>query len=90
MIGDRPVLNASGHDQELASLKLNTPISELHAEPTIHDQEEFIFVIMLVPNELALELHQLDLLAVQFAHDLRAPIVTEERQLIAEVDFLHH
>ncbi len=85
LVGDGPVLHAPGHDQELALLQADLSVTEVHAEPSLHDQEEFVLVVVLVPDELALELDQLDVLAVEFADDLRAPVVLEEGQLLGEV-----
>jgi hypothetical protein len=36
---------------------------------------------MMVPDELALELDQLDMLAIEFAHDLRTPTIRERGEL---------
>jgi hypothetical protein len=41
-----------------------------------------------MPHELAEELHQLDLLAVQVTDDLRIPVGLEQRELVAKIDFV--
>ena len=63
--GDGSVLHAPWHDHELPFFQPHIPVSILHAEPTVDDQEQLILAIVLVPDELSLELHELDVLAVQ-------------------------
>src|SRR5271166_4011783 len=40
---------------------------------------------MLMRDKLALEFYQLDVLPVQLAHDLRAPVIMEESELLTQV-----
>jgi hypothetical protein len=47
-------------------------------------------MVVHVPHELAPELDQFHLPDVQFADDLRTPVVAEQRRLLAEVDLHHH
>ena len=49
-------------------------------------QEHLVLGLVRVPDELALELHQLDVLAVQLADDLRLEVIREPRQLVGDVD----
>jgi hypothetical protein len=86
LLGDRPVFDATGNDQELAFLQPDVPIPERHVEAALHHQEQLVLVVVVVPDELALELDPLDLLAVQFADDRRISVVAKPRQLLAEVD----
>jgi hypothetical protein len=43
---------------------------------------------VIVPNELALELHDLELVVVHFRYDLRLPLFVERSELFAEIDRL--
>src|SRR5262245_3789913 len=83
------MFDATGDDQEFALFEPDVPIPELHAEAALDHEEEFVLVVVVVPDERPLELHQLHLLAVQFTHDLRLPLLAEQRQLLGQVDFLH-
>jgi hypothetical protein len=47
------------------------PIPELHAEPALHYEEQFVLVIVVVPDEWPLELDEFHLLALQLTDDLR-------------------
>ena len=50
--------------QEFTLLQPNVAVSVLHPESPFDHHEGFVFVVMLVPHELALELYQLDVLPV--------------------------
>ncbi len=43
----------------------------------------------MVPDELAGEFDELHHLAIEFAHDLGAPLLGKERQLLTQVDLVH-
>jgi hypothetical protein len=44
---------------------------------------------VVVPHELAPELDELDVLAIELAHDARAPRLRETTELLSDIDFLH-
>jgi hypothetical protein len=71
------VFDPTGHDQELALFQPFVAIPELHAKAALHHEEEFVLVVVFVPDELTQELDQLHLLAVQFPDDLRTPVFAE-------------
>jgi hypothetical protein len=57
-------------------------IPKFHYKTTFHDKEEFIFMIMLVPNELALKLYELHVLTVQFTRNPRVKVVREQIEFL--------
>lgn len=61
VVGHRPVLDAARHDEEFPLLQLDRVVPELQAEPALHDEEQLVLVLVVVPRERALELRQLDL-----------------------------
>ncbi len=87
LLGDGPMLDTTGDNQELAFLEPDLPVPELHPESPFHHEEELVLVIVMVPDELALKLDQFELLAVQLADDLGAPRVVELGELLREVHF---
>ena len=89
LVGYRAMLDAPGDDEELALLQPDFSIQEVHAEPALHDEEQFVLPIVLMPDELATELDELDVLPVQLANDLRAPVVVEEGELFSDVHLVH-
>jgi hypothetical protein len=46
LVGDGSVFHARGHDQEFAFLEPDLSVPELHAEPTVHDEKQFVLVLM--------------------------------------------
>src|SRR5271166_2107534 len=79
------MLDAPGHDQKLAFIQPDVAVTELHAESSVDDQKQLVFVVMLMPDKLAMEFHQLDVLPVQLANDPGAPVVVEEGELLTQV-----
>lgn len=72
LLRDGPMLDPSRHDQELARTQLDRAIAELHPEPATVHEEHLILALVVMPMELALELHRLHLLPVQLGeHDGR-------------------
>jgi hypothetical protein len=89
VLGHRPVFDVPRDDQELALPQPDVTVSELHAEPAAHHQDQLVLVVVVVPDELADELDQLDLLAVQVADHLRTPVVVEQAEHLPQVHLLH-
>jgi hypothetical protein len=86
--GDRPVLDAPRNHDELSLLDTNLPIPKLHPESSLHDEKQIVLlivVVVVVPDELAEELDQLDVLPVQLARDLRLPALVERRELLCSM-----
>ena len=81
----RAMLDAPGHDEELALFQPDVAIPEFHPESPLDDKEEFIFVVVLVPDKLALEFYQLDVLPVQLPDDPGALVIVEEGELLTQV-----
>ena len=89
LFGHRPVLDAVRHNEKLARAKLDGAVAELHPEPPADHQKQLILRLVLVPDEFALELDELDLLAVQDPHDLGAPVLVDLRELVCQADLVH-
>jgi hypothetical protein len=49
----------------------------MYGEAPFEDQEEFILVFMVVPDELTLDLRQFDMLTIQLRHDLGIPVFSD-------------
>ena len=53
---NRPVLHTVWHDDELARADPLLAIAELHEQPPFDHQEQLVFLVVMVPDKLALEL----------------------------------
>jgi hypothetical protein len=89
LVGDRMVFDPTGDDQELALFQPDVPIPKLNAKSAFDDEEEFVLVVVVAPDERPVKLDQLHLLSVPLADDLRLPLVAEPRQLLVEVRLVH-
>jgi hypothetical protein len=89
-IGSRAMLDAAGHDEQLAWGELDVAVAQLDREPAGEDEEEVVGLVVLVPHELAVCLDDLDLVVVQIPDDARAEWGVEQRELLREVDLVFH
>ncbi len=68
------MLDAPGDDQHLSGVEGHGLVAKVDPDPTLHHEEELVLVLVMVPDELALQLGQLDVEVVDLADDLRAPV----------------
>ncbi len=87
--GDRAVLDAAGHNEELPRADRHVAIAQLHGESPLDDEEELVLVRMEVPVELAEQLGDLHVLTVELPNDARVPVVGEAGELLGEIDDGH-
>ncbi len=64
-------------------------IAELHSHFATPHEEHFVFIIVMVPWELALELHELHFLSIQFRDDPGPPMLRNERKLFVNGSSYH-
>src|ERR1700680_2804989 len=83
------MLDSPGNDNELAFLQPPLPVAELHPEAAFRHQEHLVFLVMMVPDELALEFAELHHLAIEFSRDVRFPGFLNVRELLSNVYFFH-
>jgi len=74
VLGDRPVLNALGHHEYFARTKSNSSVSQLNRDMPNENQEEIVRIVMPVPNEFALDLHDHEVVTVEATDHSRLPI----------------
>src|SRR6266705_1909057 len=76
LVGTREVLDAVRDDDELAFadglLTLSAVFPDSHAQRALEHQEHLVFVVVMVPHELALHLGEFDMKIVDLANDLGA------------------
>jgi hypothetical protein len=87
--GDRAMFDSARHDYELALFDPFMPIAKLHSKAAFDDKEHLIFVFVMVKYEFALELAQLDHLAVQLGSDAGLPGFVDLGKFFGDVDFVH-
>src|SRR5215831_2287677 len=68
-VSDGFVFDFPRHNDEFALLQGDRLVTELHSELSLDYQEHLVFVVMVMPDELALKLDQLNQLPIEFAGD---------------------
>lgn len=87
----RAVLDASRHDEELPGAEDDVSVTELDRQLSIDHQEQFVRVLVSVPDEITHDLDQLDLVVVEAGDQPRGPVVGESVERFAEVhDIVTH
>jgi hypothetical protein len=89
-VGDGLVLDSAGHDDELARFEFDAFVSEFDAEAALYHQEHLVFVLVVMPDELAFQLVELHQLSVQFAGDVGLPVFVDLGEFGSEVDLVHN
>ena len=80
------MLDPFGDNVEFAGVKLDRfPVAKIKEQGSFVDEEQLIFVDMVVPDEFTLYFSQLDLLAVEFANDFGGPLIGEEGEFLEDV-----
>jgi hypothetical protein len=64
-------------------------VAIFHTKSSLHDQEQFIFMVMVMPYEFAVELHELDHMSIEFSRDVRFVVFGNFREFLGEIDFVH-
>ena len=82
----RLVLDALRDDKHLAGSDVNTAVAEVDSQPPLDDNESLVSVPVIVPEEIALQFDDLELIVVHFRDDLRLPLLAEQRELLLKVD----
>jgi hypothetical protein len=91
VLGIGLVFDSFRHDEHFARRYVDRAIAEIDPENTFQHNEGLIRMLVIVPDEVALKLDDLELVVVHFGYDLRLPQLVEQFELSAEVDrFIAH
>lgn len=82
------VFDAARDDEKLAGLQLDVAITKLHFKTAGDHKEKLILGFVSMPDELAVELDQLDLLTVQFTHDPGIPMIRKCGEFLGKIHFV--
>jgi len=85
-----PVLDALWYDDELTRTERDLAIAELDGEVALDHDEKLVFIFVLMPDELTLNLGQFDLAVVQIRHDFRIPLIVKATEFLGQVDLVKH
>jgi hypothetical protein len=88
-IGHGTMFGFPRNDDEFTFLEPHMTIAEFHAESTFNHEEKLIFLVMVVPEEFALEFNELDKLTIELSDDPGTPGIFEDGNLFAEIYLIH-
>jgi len=86
--GHRLVFDTPGNDEELAFVEFNDPVTEMYRQVPAKDQKQLVLALVMVPDEFAFELRELDMLTVELTDNTRAPAFRELMEFLGEVHFI--
>jgi len=70
-VSDGAAFDAAWHDEQLATTKGEVAVEQLDGQLAAEDEKQLVGVVMGVPHELTIDLHNLNLVVVQPRHHLR-------------------
>src|SRR3984957_5301496 len=88
-VGDGQMFDAFGDNDEFAGADQAFAIAETHAQRSGDDQKHFIFVIVMMPDELALEFDDFHVGIVEFADDAGIPVIGDAGDFFHQVHGFH-
>jgi hypothetical protein len=88
-VRDWAMLDAPRDYYQFILREVDRPVAELHAKSPLDHQEQLVLLLVVMPYKLALELDQLDMLAVQFGQDDWRPIIVDLGEFGGKRDLLH-
>src|SRR6516225_5793231 len=86
------MVDAARDDDELTRLDdefmFLSVLAYTHAQRTFHDEEQLVFGIMVMPDEVTLDLDDFHVEVVDLADDLGLVLLGEQGKLLGKIDFL--
>src|SRR5258708_39976729 len=87
-VGKWLVFHSLRDHEHLAGGEVYGAVPEVDAQPAFEDDERLVRVLVVMPDEVAFQPHDLELVVVHLRDDLWLPLLREEREFLLEVDCL--
>lgn len=84
------MLDAVWNQNHLACVDFNVAVTQFHQKRPLHDQKEFIFEVVMMPDKISLELDKLDRALIDHCRDARVLIVENFGEGVGDGDFWEH
>src|SRR6185369_9672541 len=68
---------------------LSALLANLHPKHALHHQEQFVFVLVMMPDEITFHFAELDVRIVKVTSDLRSEVLRKCAKLLSQIDHLH-
>jgi hypothetical protein len=88
-VGYGKMLHAARNDEKFPLVHQRFVIAKTHAQRTLYDEKQLVFGIVMMPDELAFDLHGLYVTVIQFANNPRIPMVLKFAELFSDIYNLH-
>src|SRR2546423_8136693 len=89
VLGNRAMLHAARHGDELAFAHNLVAIAEFHPHLPFHYPEQFIFVVVVMPQELYFEPYGFKVAIINLGDDARLPVIRKMAELFLEIYGFH-
>jgi hypothetical protein len=89
LLGKGAVLDTLWDDVHLSRTERDVALSHLDGELPLDDEEEVIGVFVPMPDELAFDLCEHEVVTVELTDDTRLPVFRERSQLVRDIDWVH-
>src|ERR1051326_8354761 len=76
------------NDEHFTRRHMHRAVAKIDPQLALDDQERLVGLLVIVPDEVALQLDDFELVVVHFGDHLRLPLLVEQRELLAQVDRL--
>src|SRR6266478_9007325 len=83
------MFDSPGNNHKFALFQVNITVPQFDEQSSFYDEEQFVLLFMPVPDELTFQLYQFDVGVIEFAYNLRTPVLLKKSELLAEVYFVH-
>src|SRR5690348_7713470 len=80
------MLHAFGNDVHFPGSERDGLVPELERHGALENDEDFVGVRVRMPDKLALQLDELELVVIHFGNDAGRPVFREPGELVLEID----
>jgi hypothetical protein len=85
VFGIRLVFDAFRDDEHFARRYADCAIAKIDPQNTLQHDEGLIRVLVIVPDEVALQFHDLELVIVHFSNNLRSPMLVQQLNFLLKL-----
>ena len=82
------MLNSLRHYKHLTRGEIDGTLSEVDAELTFENDERLVGVLVVMPDEVAFDSYDFELIVVHLGDNLWLPLLGKERKLLLKIDGL--
>jgi hypothetical protein len=89
LFGHGAMFDVPGHYEHLAGAQGDAAVPHLNGQAALEYEEEVVGVVVLVPDKLAFDLDDHEVMPVELTDGSRLPVLRERRKFFRQVDGFH-